>query len=42
MRDLMKIVATSETERMRSAGVGSERGVGACEAAGVVKADDVR
>ena len=35
MRDLMKMVVTSETVRMRSAGIGSERGVGACEAAGV-------
>ena len=35
MRDLMKMVVTSEMVRMRSAGIGSERGVGACEAAGV-------
>jgi hypothetical protein len=35
MRDLMKMDVTSETLRMRSAGIGSERGVGACEAAGV-------
>lgn len=33
----MRMVATSETVRIRSAGVGSERGVGACDAAGVLK-----
>lgn len=35
----MKIVATSETDRIRSAAMGSERGVGACEAMGVARAD---
>ena len=39
MRDLMKMVATSETDRIRSATMGSERGVGACEARGVARAD---
>ena len=34
----MKVVATSETVRIRSAGVGSDRGVGAIEAAGVLVA----
>ena len=35
----MKIVATSEIDRIRSADMGSERGVGACEAKGVVRAE---
>ena len=35
----MKMVATSETDRIRSAGMGSELGVGACEAMGVPRAD---
>ena len=38
MRDLRKMVVTSETVRMRSTGVGSERGVAACDAAGVLVA----
>ena len=42
MRDLMKMVETSETDRIRSAEMGSERGVGACEAKGVVRADAER
>lgn len=33
--DLRNIVVTSETVRIRSAGIGSERGVGAEDAAGV-------
>ena len=35
----MKMVATSKTVRTRSATMGSERGVGACEPMGVPKAD---
>ena len=35
----MKMVATSETDKMRSAIMGSERGVGACEAAGVFRVE---
>jgi hypothetical protein len=40
-RDLIKMVVTSWTVRVRSAGVGSERGVGAWDAAGVLKVDAV-
>ena len=35
----MKMVATTETVRIRSPAMGSERSVGACEAKGVVRAD---
>ena len=38
-RDFKKMVVTSETVRMRSTGIGSERGVGAIEAAGDVTVD---
>lgn len=37
--DLIKIVATSDTLRIRSTRTGSERGVGAWEAAGVAYAE---
>ena len=36
------MVATSEIDRIRSAAMGSERGVGACEAMGVARADATR
>ena len=35
--DLMKMVATSETDRIRLAAMDSERGVGACEAMRVAR-----
>ena len=35
----MKMMATSETGRKWLADMGSERGVGVCEAKGVVRAD---
>ena len=36
------MVATSEADGIRSAGMGSERGVGACEAKGAVRTDTAR
>jgi hypothetical protein len=42
MSDLRKIVVTSETDSMRSVRIGSERGVGAMDAAGDVKVEGGR
>jgi hypothetical protein len=42
MSDLRNIVVTSDTVRKRSTGIGSERGVGAMEAAGEVTVEGGR
>lgn len=39
MNDLRDIVVTSDTVRLRSTRIGSERGVGAMDAAGEVKVE---